>query len=236
MKIKAITFDYWDTLVPIDRDKIEKMREQRAKALSEFFKKYGYNLSPNDVKKISNEIWEIYKDNPLTNREVTLHMIVEEILGKIGVRKEREMIKKIVEIYEDFLYKAGLCVDKDVIPVLKYLKEKGLKLGIISNTPGGNVERKILKDADVIDYFDIMLFSSFEGIRKPHPRIFLNAIEFFKIKPEELLHIGDTPKLDIEGPLKIGANALLWNPKGNKVNVKYIKKWEELKNTLKGKI
>ncbi len=234
MKIKAITFDYWDTLVPIERDKIEKMRNERAKVITQFLKERGYNFSFEEVRRISTEIWNIYKDNPLTNKEVTLYVMIEEILKKLGILKSPEMVKKIVEIYEEFLYRTGLKVDKNVIPVIKDLKKEGYKLGIISNTPGGNVERMILEDAGITGYFDIMLFSSFEGIRKPHPEIFLKAIRFFKIKPEELLHIGDTPELDIEGPLKIGAKAILWNPNGKEIegNILTIKKWEELKKIL----
>ncbi|MEO0291046.1 MAG: HAD family hydrolase [candidate division WOR-3 bacterium] len=232
MKIKAITFDYWDTLVPIDEEKIKKMREERAKEVVRFLKEKGYDFSYEEVKEISSKVWELYRVNPINNKEVTLNIMVEEILKNLKIRKRKKMVESLVKIYEEYLYKAGLSVDKDVIEVIKILKEKGFKLGIVSNTPGGNVEKKILEDTGISSFFDIMLFSSFEGVRKPHPEIFMKVINFFKIKPEELLHIGDTPELDIEGPLKIGAKAILWNPKGKEVkeDIISINNWKELIN------
>ncbi|MEO0296815.1 MAG: HAD family hydrolase [candidate division WOR-3 bacterium] len=232
MKIKAITFDYWDTLVPIDEEKIKKMREERAKEVVRFLKEKGYDFSYEEVKEISSKVWELYRVNPINNKEVTLYIMAEEILKNLKIRKRKKMVKSLVKIYEEYLYKAGLSVDKEVIEVIKILKEKGFKLGIVSNTPGGNVEKKILEDTGISSFFDIMLFSSFEGVRKPHPEIFMKVINFFKIKPEELLHIGDTPELDIEGPLKIGAKAILWNPKGKEVkeDIISINNWKELIN------
>ncbi len=232
MKIKVITFDYWDTLVPIDEEKIKKMREERAKEVVKFLKEKGYNFSYEEVKEISSKVWELYRVNPINNKEVTLNIMVEEILKNLKIRKSKKMVESLVKIYEEYLYKAGLSVDKEAVEVIKILKEKGFKLGIVSNTPGGNVEKKILEDARISSFFDIMLFSSFEGVRKPHPEIFMKVINFFKIKPEELLHIGDTPELDIEGPLKIGAKAILWNPKGKKVkeDIISINNWKELIN------
>ncbi|MEO0301506.1 MAG: HAD family hydrolase [candidate division WOR-3 bacterium] len=235
MKIKAITFDYWDTLVPIDEEKIKKMREERAKEVVRFLKEKGYDFSYEEVKEISSKVWELYRVNPINNKEVTLNIMVEEILKNLKIRKRKKMVESLVKIYEEYLYKAGLSVDKEVIEVIKILKEKGFKLGIVSNTPGGNVEKKILEDTGISSFFDIMLFSSFEGVRKPHPEIFMKVINFFKIRPEELLHIGDTPELDIEGPLKIGAKAILWNPKGKEVkeDIISINNWKELINFIK---
>ncbi|MEO0292404.1 MAG: HAD family hydrolase [candidate division WOR-3 bacterium] len=232
MKIKAITFDYWDTLVPIDEEKIKKMREERAKEVVRFLKEKGYDFSYEEVKEISSKVWELYRVNPINNKEVTLNIMAEEILKNLKIRKRKKMVESLVKIYEEYLYKAGLSVDKEVIEVIKILKEKGFKLGIVSNTPGGNVEKKILEDTGISSFFDIMLFSSFEGVRKPHPEIFMKVINFFKIRPEELLHIGDTPELDIEGPLKIGAKAILWNPKGKEVkeDIISINNWKELIN------
>ncbi len=239
MKIKAITFDYWDTLVPINREKIETMREKRALRVSEFLKEKGFNFSFEEIKKISGEVWELYRDNPSLTREVTLYVMVEEILDSLGIEKRRDIMEGIVEIYEEYLYKAGLSVDKEVVKVIKDLKREGFRLGVISNTPGGNVERRILEDAGIIGFFEILLFSSFEGVRKPHPEIFMKAVKFFKIEPYELLHIGDTPELDVEGPLKIGAKAILWDPEGNKGEIKgvlKIRKWGELRKILNLKL
>ncbi|MEN3043793.1 MAG: HAD family hydrolase [Candidatus Hydrothermales bacterium] len=234
MPIKVITFDYWDTLVPIEENKIELMRKERAKKIQEFFNKKGRKFSYDEIYKTSKRVWELYKENPLINKEVTLYIMVEKILEHLSIEKKEDIVKEIVQIYEEYLYKAGLKVDSEVIDVIKELKSENFKLGIVSNTPGGNVERKILEDYGIDKFFDIMVFSSIEGIRKPHPEIFLKVVNFFNIEPGELLHIGDTFELDIEGPLKIGAKAILWDPKKKNLNpdIKSINSWNELKKII----
>ncbi|MEN3045806.1 MAG: HAD family hydrolase [Candidatus Hydrothermales bacterium] len=234
MPIKVITFDYWDTLVPIDEHKIDLMRKERAKKIQEYFKNMGKNLTYDEIYETSRKVWELYRENPLVNKEVTIYIMVEKILEYLNIEKRDDLIKEIVQIYEEYLYRAGLSVDYEVIDVIKDLKRDNYKLGIVSNTPGGNVERKILEDYGIDKFFDIMVFSAIEGIRKPHPEIFLKVVNFFKIKPEELLHIGDTFELDVEGPLKIGAKAILWDPKRKNMNsnIISISSWKELKNVI----
>jgi len=53
-----------------------------------------------------------------------------------------------------------------------------------------------------------MLFSDEAGIRKPDPRIFQIATERLKVKPCDIVHIGDNLKSDVWGAKNAGFKAI----------------------------
>ena len=60
-----------------------------------------------------------------------------------------------------------------------------------------------------------MIITSLEiGFEKPHPQIFLEALERAEVRPEEAMHIGDQPKSDVDGARAIGINPILMDRSG----------------------
>lgn len=84
---------------------------------------------------------------------------------------------------------------EDVIPTLKYLKEAGKKLGLISNV--GFDIRPILEREKIIQYFDSIILSYEIGITKPNEEIFKLALNELNIKKKQsALMVGDDCKAD----------------------------------------
>lgn len=220
MKFKVLSFDYWDTLVPIDAERVKEMREKRAICLSGIFKKWGYERDAELIRYISHEIWEIYRGYD-EEKEITLEKILSDVLKSLGIKPFEERVKKILEVYEDFLINAGFKTTPNLKEFLKLAKSKDKKIIIISNTPGGKVEREILKRNNVYDFFDAFYFSSEIGVRKPHPAIFEKAIIDMGVKKEEFVHIGDRPELDVVGAKRAGVISAHYNPKGYKYPENY---------------
>ena len=48
------------------------------------------------------------------------------------------------------------------------------------------------------------------GAEKPNPAIFLAACELLKVKPEEVVHVGDDRRNDVWGARDAGCDAWLW--------------------------
>ncbi len=215
MKFKLFSFDYWDTIVPIDAEKVENMRRKRASCLSKVFKEWGYDVNSELIKYISHEIWEIYKSYDET-KEITLKKIVSDILMSLKIEVSMEKVERVVKVYEEFLINAGFNISNGIVDFLKKAKSKNKKIIIISNTPGANVEREILKGNKIFDFFDAFYFSCEVGIRKPHPEIFEKAIDDFNILKNEIVHIGDRPELDVVGAKNAGIFSIYYNPKGYK--------------------
>ena len=88
---------------------------------------------------------------------------------------------------------------------MRALKERGLKLGVVSNTyQRGAVLEAQLTEAGASPYIDVAVFSSEMGLRKPHPSLFQTPLAELGVAPEEAVFVGDTPELDVTGPQRVG--------------------------------
>ncbi len=99
--------------------------------------------------------------------------------------------------------------------VLTELKNRGYKLGIITNTVTSREEnvRASLRRIDVEKYFDIIVTSVDVGFNKPDERIFLVALKALDVKPEESVMVGNRISADILGGNRMGMKTILykWN-------------------------
>jgi FMN phosphatase YigB (HAD superfamily) len=53
--------------------------------------------------------------------------------------------------------------------------------------------------AGLLAQFSALTFSDECGIRKPDPQIFLETLREIGVSPDEAVHVGDDPVLDVEG-------------------------------------
>ncbi len=87
--------------------------------------------------------------------------------------------------------------------VLKQLKEKGYKVGLITNGTA-ELQYKKLQKLELTDLFDEIIVSGETPYEKPDKRIFLMMAEKMGLRPDEMLYIGDHPLNDIEGSRNAG--------------------------------
>lgn len=87
--------------------------------------------------------------------------------------------------------------------MLAQLSSAGLRLGIISNGYG-RFQQSNIESLGIEHFFDAILISEWEGLRKPDPAIFLRALQRLEVNPEESLFIGDHPRNDIEAARNVG--------------------------------
>jgi putative hydrolase of the HAD superfamily len=118
------------------------------------------------------------------------------------------------------------------LEVLRKLKENGLKVGIITNTLQTDVE-KVLSKLGLPDFFDLVVSVDMAGKAKPAKEIFMYAAKRLKLKPQEMLFVGDDLEIDYEGAKKAGFKALIVD-RETKVtqNVEKIKNLKEILRLL----
>lgn len=92
----------------------------------------------------------------------------------------------------------------NVRETLEALKQRGYKLGIISNTAAMFSVFHVLDQYGIREYFQDVTLSSITGYRKPHPRIFEISMYQMQSKPENSVYVGDTMSRDIIGSKKYG--------------------------------
>ena len=89
----------------------------------------------------------------------------------------------------------------DTIDVLKYLTEKGYKLGIISNSSKSAEDMlKAMKTIDILKYFSASkIFANSEGKRKPHKAVFEEAMKTDNVRAASAVMVGNDYEKDIKG-------------------------------------
>ena len=107
----------------------------------------------------------------------------------------------------------------DVLPALEELHRRGLRLGILSNTPWGSpaaLWREELRRHGLTDAVDELAFCVDVGWRKPARQAFEFIMNKLCVTPEASLFVGDDPRWDIAGPRGVGMDALLIDRGGSR--------------------
>jgi putative hydrolase of the HAD superfamily len=91
--------------------------------------------------------------------------------------------------------------------MLTTIKQQNIKLGIISNG-FGQFQMDNIKALEIAHYFDTVLISEYEGIKKPECEIFVRALSKLKVSPDESIFVGDHPVNDIEAAKKTGMKTI----------------------------
>lgn len=85
----------------------------------------------------------------------------------------------------------------NLINTLDELK-KQVRLGMITNG-FGQFQLNNIKALGIEHYFDAILISEWEGMKKPDPAIFKKAANRLNVTPEECMYVGDHPDNDVKG-------------------------------------
>lgn len=109
------------------------------------------------------------------------------------------------ELLQDYIgeFKNNCVPFANLIEMLETIKRKNLKLGIITNGKG-QFQMDNIKALGIEKYFDTILVSEWEGIKKPDPQIFSRALERLTVLPSESIFIGDHPVNDVEAAKSVG--------------------------------
>lgn len=122
------------------------------------------------------------------------------------------MIKLIAfDLWETLAYRDGYETKlySYTVPMLKQLREKNHKTGLISNSSVFAVEQ-IKKKTNLLDYIDYQLFPYNVGSMKPDSKIFEEMLRISRCKPKETLMVGNKFEEDVIPPRIIGMNAILF--------------------------
>jgi len=78
------------------------------------------------------------------------------------------------------------------------------RVALISNFDHSLTARRIIERDGASLYFHHVVISEEHGWRKPHPRIFIDALNALNVSPSESLFVGDSPSDDIVGARQVG--------------------------------
>jgi len=110
------------------------------------------------------------------------------------------------ELYERFAEPDAWHIYDDVVPTLDLLTARKIRLAIISNWD--ERLRPLLHTLKLDRYFEAFAISLEIGFPKPAPVIFQHAAKELNLPASSILHVGDSPEMDVTGATAAGFQAV----------------------------
>ncbi|MGE0597913.1 MAG: HAD family hydrolase [Dehalococcoidia bacterium] len=212
MGFRAVLFDIGDTLWHSgDAPPAAEFRRIASERAREFFAKSA--LPPGSASEAARVAWDAVemamKRARDTDRiEPDYAAAARTALAERGVNVSgREAASLLETIYVSGV-DGGKAAYPDARPTLDALRERGFKLGIVSNRAfGGRRFRDDLSAAGLDIPWDTIVVSVEVGFLKPHPEVFRRALEGLKTQAAETLMVGNSLAEDIAGAQSLGMRA-----------------------------
>lgn len=201
---RAVFFDLGYTLINFEGDYqalITKSYFVLARALTQA----GYPVEAGAFVERFNTILSDYyqsRDEDLIERPVELFLA--RVLNWLGhPEPPREVIRAaLAEMYQTT--EAHWQLAPGAGDVLALLQHEGYRLGLISNAANADNANRLIDRFGLRGFFEVILISAVEKIRKPDQRIYTRALKNLRVPPERAVMVGDTLTADILGAQNAG--------------------------------
>jgi putative hydrolase of the HAD superfamily len=217
---KHYSFDLWLTLIKSNPN----FKKERALFFHKNFNSKKKNIE--EVEKIFRQVDIICNSiNEKTGKNIDadeMYLMVIYLLNDSSDLFSDINLEWLYQEMENLVFNFLPIIYSDETPgIIERIKQtQKSTIGILSNTAfiKGQTLRKVLENLQIAQYFDFQLYSDEVGLSKPNQSFFDVMIQTAtakhaetSIKLNEIIHIGDNPKADIEGGLIAGVNVFQIN-------------------------
>jgi HAD superfamily hydrolase (TIGR01662 family) len=199
MQISTILFDLGSTLLYF-RDPWPPIFVEADRALVAVLQRAGLPLEDKFFRTESGGFLETYYTKRVDGIiEKTTMTALKEYLASKGFRAVTDSTLRAALDAMYSITQQNWYLEEDTIPTLEILRERGFKLGLISNTSDDKNAQDLIDYYRLRSYFELVVTSAGCGIRKPDGRIFQMALDHFHVQPKAMMMVGDTLDADILG-------------------------------------
>ena len=194
---RAVLFDLDNTLYEYD--------PPHKKALFAVYKELKNKIKLSRKKfdflfKISKQ--EIHRELSGTASAHNRILYFQRLIEKTHNTIEPAIILKLYEVYWNAFLK-NMSLSHGVLSTLKQLKKQNYMIAIVSDMTT-HIQLRKLKKLKITKYIDYLVTSEEAGSEKPHSIMFLLALNKLRLKPEEVIMVGDSLISDIGGANSVG--------------------------------
>jgi len=209
LAIKAISFDFWNTLFTEQPGGFALYQQSRRRLLREAVGRAG-DFTDEQLDhaclleaELHYQVWrEEHRTIPTAER-------VGKILTHIEVCLPDDVLASLVSAYEEGILERPPLLIPGVRASIQELA-RDYRLGIISDVgfSPGRVLKEVLRREELLEAFDSLVFSDEAGRSKPHRTVFERTARVLASDPREIVHIGDLEYTDIVGAKTAGYHAI----------------------------
>ena len=215
-KLSVILFDLGFTLINFEGDFHQAMKESYL-ALADSLIASGCQI---ERQAFADKFYEVISQY-YRNRAVDLieRPVEENLLKTLHYFSVDHLDESVLQeaVKAMYLYtEAWWKLEPDTHETLKTLHNMGYRLGIISNASNTPDLNRLIDNHNLRQYFEIVVISAEEGIRKPDPRIFSKTLKKLGVKPENAIMVGDTLPADVLGAQNSGLKSVWITRRANR--------------------
>jgi len=194
-RVKAVTFDVGGTLIT--------PWPSVGQVYAEIAARHGVeDLAAEFLEARFRSVWRRRMD--LTESRAGWEQLVDEAFE--GLTETPPSRSFFPELYEHFAQATAWRIYDDVPPVLERLPAEGFRLAVISNWD--ERLRDLLQRLQLHSHFETIVVSCEVGHPKPDRAIFDEASRKLGLPASQILHVGDSAEMDVDGARNAGFNAL----------------------------
>jgi putative hydrolase of the HAD superfamily len=199
--IKAVTFDFWNTIARVPPG---AMTEARRRAVAAACEASEVAVEAELIARSLEEVWRHWERSWSEGMHLHPDDAARMLVRSLGVEGAAE------EMVSEAFLAAGREVELELAPGigagLEALREREIRLGIVCDVgfTGGELLRAFLGREELLCHFSGWAFSDEVGHYKPSPRIFEAALEALGAQPGEAMHVGDLRRTDVAGAAAFG--------------------------------
>ena len=208
--LRALTFDYWDTLY--EGGALPERVALRRTAVGALLGAYGRAIPEEQLRALYEESGrEAERWWSEEQRGYTTDDRLKWILNRASVtpRQGCEHVATAADAVDNALLMLPPAMLAGAWQMLRTLKRR-FTLAVISDTgfASGRAQDRLLEKDAARDFFRATIYSMDVGHAKPRAEIFHAAMDELKLAPGEILHIGDNERTDVRGALAAGFRAI----------------------------
>ena len=180
MRVKAVVFDLWETLIDWDRAAAARMLDE---VLSIAGRGFGERWSASTLRYVAP---------------------IRVALADAGVAEES--VERICSVRLRY-HRAALVPRPGAVETLRELRRRGVLTGLIT-VCSEDIE-VLWPESMFAGLFDAEVFSSAVGLSKPDPRIYRHCLEQLGVDAAEAVFVGDGANDELAGARRVGMEAIL---------------------------
>jgi FMN phosphatase YigB (HAD superfamily) len=207
MKLRALTFDFWNTLVVDGGADLNGLRRQ---AVLSSLEEAGLRFDDEALDGRLAAAGALHDDAWRRGRAFEPREAAEHLVSSLGQAADPHRAR-IVSAYLDAGAEARLDLAPGAAEVVAALAKAEVKLAIVCDVglTGSRHLRGFLERAGLLRYFDGWGFSDEVGAFKPAAAIFEHALAALGVTAStEVAHVGDLRRTDIRGAGAIGLRTI----------------------------
>ncbi|HEX3812650.1 MAG TPA: HAD-IA family hydrolase [Mycobacteriales bacterium] len=196
--IEAVIFDWGGTLTPwhtIDFDDV--------------WRSYAGVYAPERADELTRDLMAAEREAWCQARDHQRSGTLDDLFTSVGVTPSGARHEQALAAYQKF-WEPHTYLDPDARTLLTELRDRGVRLGVLSNTLWSkDFHDEVFRRDQVLELFDGAIYSSEIPWTKPHPEAFAAALKAVgNADPAAAVFVGDRLYDDIYGAQQVGMRAI----------------------------